>query len=75
MRTNSLVGYGVVVGLNGTGDNLRNSPMTRQSVEAMLERLGVNVRDQNLNTKNVNTSTLLNDPSRRPEPFLIIFSK
>jgi flagellar P-ring protein precursor FlgI len=43
------------VGLNGTGDNLRNSPMTRQSVEAMLERLGVNVRDQNLNTKNVAT--------------------
>lgn len=55
VRTNSLVGYGVVVGLNGTGDNLRNSPMTRQSVEAMLERLGVNVRDQNLNTKNVAT--------------------
>lgn len=55
VRTNSLVGYGVVVGLNGTGDNLRNSPMTRQSVESMLERLGVNVREQNLNTKNVAT--------------------
>jgi flagellar P-ring protein precursor FlgI len=55
VRTNSLVGYGVVVGLNGTGDNLRNSPMTRQSVEAMLERMGVNVREQNLNTKNVAT--------------------
>lgn len=53
VRTNSLVGYGVVVGLNGTGDNLRNSPMTRQTTEAFLERLGVNVREQNLNTKNI----------------------
>ena len=53
VRENVLVGYGLVVGLNGTGDNLRNSPMTRQSQEGMLERLGVNVRDGNLNTKNV----------------------
>jgi flagellar P-ring protein precursor FlgI len=48
-----LTGYGIVVGLNGTGDNLRNAPMTRQSLEAMFERLGVNVRETNLNTKNV----------------------
>ncbi len=54
-RTNALVGYGLVVGLNGTGDNLRNAPMTRQSIENMLERLGVNVRDTNLNTKNIAT--------------------
>jgi len=53
VRENQLVGYGLVVGLNGTGDSLRNSPFTRQSLEAMLERLGVNTRDQNLNTKNV----------------------
>jgi flagellar P-ring protein precursor FlgI len=53
VRDNVLVGYGLVVGLNGTGDNLRNSPMTKQSQETMLERLGVNVRDANLNTKNV----------------------
>ncbi len=53
VRDNMLVGYGIVVGLNGTGDSLRNSPFTRQSLEAMLERLGVNVRDTNLNTKNV----------------------
>jgi flagellar P-ring protein precursor FlgI len=39
--------------LNGTGDALRNAPFTKQSLEAMLERLGVNVRDANLNTKNV----------------------
>src|ERR1700750_1400752 len=53
VRDNMLVGYGIVVGLNGTGDSLRNAPMTRQSLGAMLERLGVNVRDANLNTKNV----------------------
>jgi flagellar P-ring protein precursor FlgI len=53
VRKNQLVGYGFVVGLNGTGDTLRNSPMTKQTMEAMLERLGVNVRDANLNTKNV----------------------
>lgn len=53
VRENMLVGYGIVVGLNGSGDSLRNSPMTKQSLEAMLERLGVNVRDANMNTKNV----------------------
>jgi flagellar P-ring protein precursor FlgI len=53
VRENMLVGYGIVVGLNGTGDALRNAPMTKQSLEAMLERLGVNTRDAVLNTKNV----------------------
>ncbi len=53
VRDNQLVGYGLVVGLNGTGDSLGNSPFTEQSLIAMLERLGVNVRDQNLNTGNV----------------------
>ncbi|RAK52339.1 flagellar basal body P-ring protein FlgI [Phenylobacterium deserti] len=53
VRDNMLVGYGIVVGLNGTGDALRNAPMTKQSLEAMLERLGVNTRDAQLNTKNV----------------------
>jgi flagellar P-ring protein precursor FlgI len=53
VRDNMLVGYGIVVGLNGTGDALRNAPMTQQSLEAMLERLGVNTRAANLNTKNV----------------------
>jgi flagellar P-ring protein precursor FlgI len=53
VRDNMLVGYGLVVGLNGTGDTLDNSPFTRQSLEAMLERLGVNTRDAKLNTKNV----------------------
>ncbi len=53
IRENQLVGYGLVVGLNGTGDKLNNSPFTRQSLESMLERLGVNTRDSNLRTKNV----------------------
>jgi len=53
IRDNLLVGYGLVVGLNGTGDGLRNAPFTKQSLEAMLERLGVNTRGTTLNTKNV----------------------
>ena len=53
VRDNQLVGYGLVVGLNGTGDSLNNSPFTEQSLIAMLERLGVSIRGQNLNTGNV----------------------
>ncbi|HTK84690.1 MAG TPA: flagellar basal body P-ring protein FlgI, partial [Patescibacteria group bacterium] len=53
VRDNMLIGYGLVVGLNGTGDSLNNSPFTEQSLIAMLERLGVNTRGQNLNTGNV----------------------
>lgn len=53
VRQNQLVGYGLVVGLNGTGDTLNNSPFTRQSLTAMLERLGVNTRGANLRTANV----------------------
>ena len=53
VRDNMLVGYGIVVGLNGSGDSLRNAPFTKQSLSSMLERLGVNVRDADLNTKNV----------------------
>jgi flagellar P-ring protein FlgI len=46
VRDNQLVGYGLVVGLNGTGDRLDNAAFTRQSLIGMLERLGVNIRDQ-----------------------------
>ncbi len=53
VRSNMLIGYGLVVGLNGTGDSLRNSPFTRQSLESMLERLGVNTRGATLNTNNI----------------------
>ncbi len=55
VRDNQLVGYGLVVGLNGTGDKLDNDVFTRESLVGMLERLGVNTRDQiaKLETKNV----------------------
>lgn len=53
VRDNMLIGYGLVVGLNGTGDTLGNSPFTEQSLTAMLERLGVSIRGQNLNTGNI----------------------
>ena len=53
VRQNQLVGYGLVVGLNGTGDQLANAPFTKQSLQAMLERLGVNTRGANLRTANV----------------------
>ena len=53
VRENKLVGYGLVVGLNGSGDSLRNSPFTRQSLQSMLERLGVQTQGFNLDTKNV----------------------
>jgi flagellar P-ring protein FlgI len=52
VRENQLVGYGIVVGLNGTGDTLNNSPFTKQSLTAMLERLGVNTRGANMRTQN-----------------------
>jgi flagellar P-ring protein precursor FlgI len=55
VRGNQLVGYGLVVGLAGTGDKLDSAVFTRQSLIGMLERLGVNTRDQEakLSTKNV----------------------
>ena len=53
VRDNQLVGYGLVVGLNGTGDGLTNSPFTKQSLQAMLERMGVNTVGQNMRTGNV----------------------
>lgn len=53
VRQNQLIGYGLVVGLNGTGDTLNNIPFTKQSLQAMLERLGVNIRGANIRTGNV----------------------
>src|ERR1700743_382401 len=53
IRDNMLVGYGLVVGLNGTGDSLKNAPVTQQSIQTMLERLGVNTRGETMQTKNV----------------------
>ena len=53
VRDNMLVGYGLAVGLNGTGDTLNNAPFTQQSIIGMLERLGVNIRDESMTTKNI----------------------
>ena len=54
VRENQVVGYGLVVGLNGTGDNLRNSAFTEKSIAGMLERLGVgNLTGENIRTNNV----------------------
>jgi flagellar P-ring protein precursor FlgI len=53
VRENQLIGYGLVVGLAGTGDSLQSAPFTRQSLQAMLERLGVNTRGTDLRTANV----------------------
>jgi len=52
VRRNQLIGYGLVVGLNGTGDRLTNAPFTEQSLKGMLERLGINTREEVLRTRN-----------------------
>ena len=53
VRDNQLIGYGLVVGINRTGDKLTNSPFTQQSIVGMLERLGVNISGLTLNTTNI----------------------
>lgn len=53
VRDNQLVGYGLVIGLQGTGDSLRNSPFTEQSLQSMLDRMGVNIRGDTPRSKNV----------------------
>jgi len=53
VRDNILVGYGLVVGLNGTGDKLNNSIFTEKSLQSFLEKVGVNTGDEDLKVKNV----------------------
>jgi flagellar P-ring protein FlgI len=53
LRDNQLIGYGLVMGLQATGDSLRNSPFTDQSIRSMLDRLGVNVEAGSVKSKNV----------------------
>jgi flagellar P-ring protein FlgI len=53
VRGNPLVGYGLVIGLNGTGDTLRSSPFTSQSLQSMLETMGVNIQNAQARTKNI----------------------
>lgn len=53
VRGNDLIGYGLVVGLNGTGDGIRNAPFTEEIMSNILERLGVNVSGEQYRPKNV----------------------
>lgn len=53
VRENMLVGYGLVVGLQGTGDSLDSAVFTRESLVGMLQRMGVSADDTNLDTDNV----------------------
>lgn len=55
VRSNDLVGYGLIVGLSGTGDSLKNSPFTEEIMTSTLERLGVNVTGEQIKSKNVAT--------------------
>lgn len=59
VRDNLLVGYGLVVGLSGTGDTLQNAPFTQQSLVGMLERLGVNTRDDIANLRTANVAAVM----------------
>ena len=58
VRNNMLMGYGLVVGLNGTGDKLQNNAFTEQSLIGFLERQGVNTRGVQLKSKNVAAVTV-----------------
>ncbi|WP_416186649.1 flagellar basal body P-ring protein FlgI [Fulvimarina sp. 2208YS6-2-32] len=58
VRGNQLVGYGLVIGLQGTGDSMRNSPYTEQSLQSMLDRMGVNIRSDSAGGKNVAAVTV-----------------
>jgi len=51
VRENQIIGYGLVIGLKGTGDTLRNSPFTEQSLQSMLDNMGINIRGTSLRTR------------------------
>jgi flagellar P-ring protein precursor FlgI len=53
VRDNQLLGYGIVIGLQGTGDSMRNAPFTEQALKSMLDRMGVNVIGEGLRVRNV----------------------
>lgn len=59
VRDNQLVGYGLVVGLNGTGDRLTNTLFTRETLVGMLNRLGVNIRDKAIQLQTHNTAAVM----------------
>ncbi|MBS0244383.1 MAG: flagellar basal body P-ring protein FlgI, partial [Proteobacteria bacterium] len=53
VRANQLIGYGLVVGLNGTGDTLRNAPFTDRAIQSMLDEMGLNTKNSTARTRNV----------------------
>lgn len=53
IRENQLIGYGLVVGLNGTGDNIKSINFAKESIISMLDNIGVNARDGQLKAKNI----------------------
>lgn len=53
IRDNQLVGYGLVIGLAGTGDTMKNAPFTEQSARSMLQRLGVGVPPGSIRSRNI----------------------
>lgn len=58
IRDNLLMGYGLVVGLNGTGDNLKNSVFTQRELENLLSKVGINTRGSTIKTKNIAAVTV-----------------
>ncbi len=67
-RDNQLIGYGLIVGLQGTGDGLRSSPFTEQSMRAMLQNLGISTQGGQSSAKNVAAVMVTANlhPSRAP---------
>ncbi|MBE6454548.1 MAG: flagellar basal body P-ring protein FlgI [Alphaproteobacteria bacterium] len=53
IRDNQLVGYGLIVGLNGTGDNIKSVDFAKESLISMLDQVGVNARDGQIKAKNI----------------------
>lgn len=53
IRENQLIGYGLVVGLNGTGDNIKSVDFTRESLISMMDQMGINARGGQIKAKNI----------------------
>jgi flagellar P-ring protein precursor FlgI len=68
VRGNDLLGYGLVVGLSGSGDGLRNSPFTEELMSNILERLGVNVTGEQFRPRNCRPSPARAARSTSPFP-------
>jgi flagellar P-ring protein FlgI len=67
-RDSQLVGYGLVVGLQGSGDTMTNAPFTQQSIQAMLEHLGLDVHGASLRNRNVASVIVTTDLAAGTEP-------